>query len=90
MLYVCQGTAYQVNEEEGQMKIHFYFWQGFVACMALSGLMQDWMGKEAYIREVQQNWMNTHWVMWLVILAIAYGSHIVVVALFNKRKGLGE
>ena len=71
------------------MKIHFYFWQGFLACIALIGLMQDFIGQEAYIRVIQENWVSTHWMMWLALLALAFGSHVLAVAIFGIRKGPG-
>jgi len=35
---------------------------------AITCLIQNFMGKESYIKYVSDNWTNTHWLFWLFLL----------------------
>ena len=60
------------NKEIWKKRISRSFWAGFVFHMAIVGFIQDSMGKQEYLRRADEDWMNTHWLMWLAIATTAY------------------
>lgn len=48
------------------------FWCGCFFHMGLVGFIQDWMGKQEVLRSIDENWLNTHWLMWGGVVVIAF------------------
>lgn len=49
------------------------FWCGAVYVYCLWNMFQDAIGKEKYMQYVDEKWVNTSWIMWLVFAVITYG-----------------
>ncbi len=47
------------------------FWCGFVTYAGLNMAWQDWMGYEAYLVLLREEWMDLHWMVGLTIAAVA-------------------
>lgn len=44
------------------------FWLGYAAALSCVAFVQDFMGKEKYLEVASENWINTHWSWWLVLM----------------------
>jgi len=51
------------------------FWCGFLAHASFSGMYQDFLGKEAFLNMVRENWMNTSPYMWMFLFIAAIVAH---------------
>ncbi len=47
------------------------FWCGFATYAGLNMAWQDWMGKEAYLALVRDEWMDLHWMVGVTIALVA-------------------
>ena len=56
------------------------FWLGFFAHAFITLFIQDWMGKEAYIASVRENWLNIHWLVWVPLFII-----VLVISAMDER-----
>lgn len=45
------------------------YFTGVMMALALSLLVQDYLGKDGYLALVQNNWINLPWWPWLLVLA---------------------
>jgi len=52
-------------------QLRYSFLLGFLSAMFSVSMIQDMYGKHEYIRLVKSNWMDTHWLMWFVLLCLA-------------------
>jgi hypothetical protein len=50
---------------------HYSVWSfslGAAAYLCTESLIQDWMGREAYIQLVRENWISLPWWLWLMLI----------------------
>jgi hypothetical protein len=46
------------------------FWQGYLACACVSSLLQDLIGKEAYIQAVSKHWIDSSITLPLAVIGL--------------------
>lgn len=55
------------------MKPRTMIWGAFLAglgtAFGIICLIQDWLGLEAYLHYVQNNWVNIHWAVWVPVIS---------------------
>lgn len=44
-------------------------WRGFCIAICFVNMIQDFIGKEQYIKVLEVSWVNTHWSLWLAGIA---------------------
>jgi len=49
------------------------YWLGFFIAICLHGFVEDILGKERYLKLVEDGWVNTPWWIWLVAIAVISG-----------------
>jgi hypothetical protein len=52
---------------------HFVY--GVIAAAASAAAMQDWMGLDAYVEHVKNNWIHLPWTFDILIFIIAVALH---------------
>lgn len=48
------------------------FWRGFVACWMVTSLIQDYIGKEAYLKKVEEGWIDASITVPIAIIVLIY------------------
>lgn len=48
------------------------FWRGFVACWAVTSLIQDYIGKEAYLKKIEEGWIDASITVPIAITVLMY------------------
>lgn len=71
-------SQYTGHNRENDMKRRIYkffnagFWAGFIMAIMGTGLYQDFIGKEAYLNLVTNNWVDIAWYLWLIPIIILF------------------
>ena len=48
------------------------FWAGFLLYGCMNQMFMDLMGKEGYLRKIEEHWVDTHWSLWLFLTLAVY------------------
>ena len=59
------------------------FWCGFWFHLFLTQVFMDFLGLSEYILWVEDNWTNTHWMMWVALC-------VLIVYIHKKQQGSVE
>lgn len=65
------------------------YWMGIITAFALMMTFQDYLGKDAYIQMLQDDWVagdwSGLWVLWLIIAVICTSAHIWLKSKINQK-----
>ena len=61
------------------------FWCGYLFYMFMNQAVMDWVGQDEFIAIAENNWIDTHWLMWTVFCAAIWWIYD---KLQNSVKGL--
>lgn len=62
------------------------YWMGMITALALVLTFQDYLGKDAYIQGLQDNWVNDgFWVLYLIVAVVATSAHIWLKSKINQK-----
>jgi hypothetical protein len=78
MVLVFVALSIYINDSRQRLALCV----GWMAASAMSGLYQDVLGKEAYLKIVSEKWVDGWWCVPCWMLAIAWG--MFVIHLLNK------
>ena len=58
--------------------LSYAFWAGFVANICLHNAMMNWIGKEDWLKSVDEGWIGLPWAIWLLaaFIAMAVYKHL--------------
>lgn len=79
-----EATTNERDEQRPSRMLSRSFWSGFVLHMCLVCGIQDWLGKEEFLRRAESDWMNTHWLMWAFFGLIALSIYSLQQAKVSK------
>lgn len=62
------------------------YWMGMITALALVLTFQDYLGKDAYIQGLQDNWVNDgFWVLYLIVAIVSTSAHIWLKSKINQK-----
>lgn len=64
------------------------YWMGMSTAFMVMMAIQDIVGKETYIRALQEHWVEGftgQWVIWLLIAAVCTSCHVWLRSAINKK-----
>jgi len=64
------------------------FLLGYITHILVTVFVQDWYGKEEYLRIVDSNWLNLHWLVSVVALFLLLNYVYQLKKLFMKRNNI--
>ena len=64
-------------------KIKVNHWMGFLTACFLGNAIETWFGLEYHIAHLRQNWIDVHWMVWVIPAVIC----IVISARLESEDG---